>query len=152
VEEPGKIKLTIPCRLDHVHLAGHAIKGVLAETIKDSELVFLIELAVCEAVSNSMQHAHGCNADCNVEVSIFLCNSELVIEVTDTGAPFNADLLKNKQCHDPEDATCEKAAEGGRGIFLICRAMDEVKYKSFADRNILTMRKTIKPTDRDGEP
>ncbi len=145
--------MTIPCRLDHVHLAGHAIKGILGETIPDTELVFLIELAICEAVSNSMQHAHACNADCNVEVTVYLCKSEIVIEVTDTGAPLNADLLKEKQNHAPEDAISAKtAAEGGRGIYLICKTMDEVKYRSFAGRNTLTMRKTIKPTDRDCEP
>lgn len=144
--------MTIPCRLDHVHLAGHAIKGILAETIPDTELVFLIELAVCEAVSNSMQHAYDCNADCNVEIAVFLFDSEIVIEVTDTGAPLNTDLLKEKQHHDPGDDTSEKAAEGGRGIFLICRAMDEVQYRSFAGRNTLTMRKTINQTDPDCEP
>ncbi len=125
-----------------------AIKGILAGTTPDKELVYLVELAVCEAVANSIKHAHECRADSSVEVNVLLYPSDIVLQVTDTGIPLNTEILKQKkQLHGPLDNISEK--EGGRGLFLIQKTMDEVRYKSFAGKNTLTMKKKI-PSGRPG--
>ncbi len=129
-------------------MIGRAITGILAGTTPDKELVYSVELAVCEAVANSIKHAHACRADCSVEVNVLLYPSDIVVQVTDTGIPLNTEILKQKQqlC-EPRDNISE--TEGGRGLFLIQKTMDEVRYKSFAGKNTLTMKKKI-PSGRLG--
>ena len=122
-------------------MIGQALRGILSGIIQDTELVFLIELAVCEAVSNSIRHAHACNADCNVDVSVFLYTSDVVVKVIDTGIPLNADLLNQKRFRGPTSNDPVTVREGGRGLYLIYKIMDEVRYRSYAGKNILTMKK-----------
>lgn len=147
MEANRKISLTIPCCLDCVPIAGRALKGILSGITKDTELVFLIELGVCEAISNSIKHAHSCNAGCNVDISVFLYTSDIVVEVTDTGTSLDADLLDDTQYRFQGDDTPAAMTEGGRGLYLIHKTMDEVKYKSLDGKNILTMKKKLPPTD-----
>ena len=133
-------------------MIGQALRGILSGITQDTELVFFIELAVCEAVSNSIQHAHACNANCNVDVSVFLYTSDIVVEVIDTGTPLNADLLSEKRFFGLMGTDPATAREGGRGLYLIYKIMDEVRYRSFAGKNILTMKKKHNQTDRIREP
>ncbi|MBA2882223.1 serine/threonine-protein kinase RsbW [Desulfosalsimonas propionicica] len=128
-------------------MIGQAIKGILAGTTPDKELVYLFELAVCEAVANSIKHAHECRADCSVEVNLLLYASDIVVQVTDTGIALNTEMLKQKQLHAPQNNISE--TEGGRGLFLIQKTMDEVRYQSIAGKNTLTMKKKI-PSGRPG--
>lgn len=122
-------------------MIGQAVKGILEATTPDKELVYFVELAVCEAVANSIKHAHECCPDCSVEADVFLYTSDIVVQVTDTGIPLHTEMLKQKNLDEPLDNICE--TEGGRGLFLIQKTMDEVEYKSIAGKNTLTMKKKI---------
>lgn len=126
-------------------MIGQAVKGILAGTTPDKELVYLVELAVCEAVANSIKHAHECRAECSVEIKVVLYTSDIVVQVIDTGIPLNTEMLKPEHLYDPLDNFSE--TEGGRGLFLIQKIMDTVRYKSFAGKNTLTMKKKL-PSNR----
>lgn len=149
MESPKKITFIIPSCQRHVQLVGRALKGILSKMIPDADLVFLLELAVCEAVSNSVEHAHDCSPDCDVEVTLRLWPQEIVIQVTDKGARLDVELLKQKQFQAPEDPASVK--EGGRGLLLINRIMDEVSYRNISDTNVLIMKKKIEQADRELE-
>lgn len=122
-------------------MIGQAIKGILAGTTLDKELVYLVELAVSQATANSIKHAHECRPDCSVEVNVLLYASDVVVKVTDTGIPLNTEVLKQKHLDEPLDDISE--TEGGRGLFLIQKTMDEVRYQSIAGKNTLTMIKKL---------
>ena len=90
----------------------------------DPEKTFQIEMALREALANAVQH--GCKADpsksihCSVTAD---ADSGISIVVRDPGAGF-----------DPAKLPCptdEKNlhAESGRGIYLINKLMDEVRFE-----------------------
>jgi anti-sigma regulatory factor (Ser/Thr protein kinase) len=71
----------------------------------------------------------------NVEVVCKLDAGNFVIEIIDSGIPFN--ILTAKE-PDITSGISERSI-GGLGIFLIRKLMDDVRYRREGDRNILTL-------------
>lgn len=95
-------------------------KSALDDLGVDPECVSDIELAVTEACTNVLQHAHGPEDD--YEVTVELNDTDCTIRVIDSGAGF-----------DPAGKGREEAlagAENGRGIHLIRALVDNVKFIS----------------------
>lgn len=136
-----KILITIPASHEHVRLVGKALKGILEDIIEEGDTLFLMELAACEAVTNSIKHAYANQQQGNVEMDIEINNSQIIIKVADEGKKLNPELLKRHSFQD----TCDLASlnEGGRGIPIINNVMDQVDYYSECNKNILIMKKSI---------
>ncbi|MFO7816838.1 MAG: ATP-binding protein [Thermodesulfobacteriota bacterium] len=139
-----KIKLVIPGSQDHVRLVGRALKGILEENVQEGEDLFLIELAVCEAVANSIKHAYAGRSLNNVEVEVDIGASEIIIEVRDEGQKPDSRFLDKNEFQ--QTCALESMQEGGRGIPIINEVMDHVDYYSSCGKNILIMRKNISPS------
>jgi serine/threonine-protein kinase RsbW len=85
---------------------------------------FEIELALREALANAV--LHGCKADPNKQIECSVTGDKdhgILIVVRDPGEGFDAAKLPS-----PTDEQ-NLFSEHGRGIFLINRVMDEVKYE-----------------------
>ncbi len=136
-----RITLTIRSSQDHVYLIGRAVKGILEDIFQDRDALFLMELAVCEAVANSIKHAHARRAEDIVEVEVELNESEVIIEVKDEGRKSNPEFLDNSRFQETCDL--ESIKEGGRGIPIIKQVMDQVDYYSTCQKNILVMKKNL---------
>ena len=136
-----KIKLVIPDSQDHVRLVGRALKGILEENFPESEVLFLIELAVCEAVANCIKHAYADQGLNKVEVELEIGDSEIVIEVKDEGRKPDPCFMDRKEFQ--QSCNPEFIQEGGRGIPIINQVMDHVDCYSFCKKNILVMKKKI---------
>ncbi len=116
--------LTIP---GHVEAIGPAVDMVMAavhELACATDKEFEIEVALTEALANAVEH--GCEHDPEKRVEIWVgCDRErgLLIVVRDPGAGFDPTQI-------PSPVEGEKIfAEGGRGIYLINRLMDDVRYE-----------------------
>lgn len=136
-----RITFTIPGSQDHVCLIGRAVKGVLEDVFVDEGALFLMELAVCEAVANSIKHASGRRAGDVVEVDMEINDSEVIVEVKDEGKEFNPGFLDD--CRLQQTCDLESIKEGGRGIPIIKQVMDQVEYYSSCGKNILVMKKNL---------
>jgi anti-sigma regulatory factor (Ser/Thr protein kinase) len=75
-------------------------------------------LAVHEACSNVIVHAHGSRAELLLSLACRLADGGLEIRLRDSGEPFDLSAVPE---FDPAEARA-----GGRGVFLIRRLMDEV--------------------------
>lgn len=82
-------------------------------------------LALVEAVTNAIIHAHKCDAGKEIGVRIRIVKSGIVMEVKDCGGGFEL-----KKVPRPELDQI-----GGRGLFIIKKLMKKVEYKD----NILRM-------------
>lgn len=101
-----------------------------------------IELAVVEAVNNAIEHAYGEHEQGIIRVKYTLSDAEAVIEVIDYGAAMDSKLATASAGDfnvDPEDL--EHLPEGGMGIMLINRCMDEAHYQSKAGCNRWILKK-----------
>jgi anti-sigma regulatory factor (Ser/Thr protein kinase) len=94
-----------------------------------------LQLALEEIVTNIVSHG-GADA-APIEVSLHREGDSIEARVEDHGTAF--DPLTHE---DPDvDAPLEERPEGGLGILLVKRVMDEVKYERAGARNVLTIRK-----------
>ncbi len=104
-------------------------KGFTAKRVKE------IELATEEALVNIFNYAYAEELG-DVEVRCGLDGGErLVIEVSDTGTPFNPLSLSNPDI----TADVDDREIGGLGVFFIREMVDEVKYRREAGKNMLTL-------------
>lgn len=104
-------------------------KGFTTRKIKE------VELATEEALVNIFNYAYAEELG-DVQVKCGLDRTErLVIEVLDTGTPFNPLSLS-----DPDlTADVDDREIGGLGVFFIREMVDEVKYRRDVGKNILTL-------------
>lgn len=93
-----------------------------------------IQLAVEEALVNIFHYAFP-EGGGEVEVT---CRQDdmnkFIIEIEDTGIAFDVLSVSDPDIH----ADISERKEGGLGIYLIKKMVDDVRYRREGDRNILT--------------
>jgi serine/threonine-protein kinase RsbW len=102
-----------------------------------------VELAVVEAVNNSIEHAYQLADGGEVEVVVDARAGRLHIEVRDGGRPMPAGALANAQAPEIDVEDPESLPEGGMGLYLVQRLMDGVSYETRSGKNILCMERRI---------
>ncbi|MGD9253615.1 MAG: ATP-binding protein [Holophagae bacterium] len=115
-EVPGDVKAIPP--------VVEEIMTVVREQGCAADSEFEIEVALYEALANAVEH--GCEHDPDKRVGIVVACEEhkgMVIIVRDPGTGFDPEAI-------PSPVVGENIyADSGRGIFLINRLMDEVRYE-----------------------
>ncbi len=98
--------------------------------------VYAIQTAVDEASANIIDHAYGGENIGSILIKIFDQKNKIVIELTDTGLPFNPEEVPLPDITSP----LEIRKERGLGIFFMQKLMDEVKFNfSTTHGNTLTL-------------
>ncbi|QEQ57659.1 ATP-binding protein [Chlorobium phaeovibrioides] len=92
------------------------------------------ELAVSEAFTNSVNYRDPSIKDITVTIGFEEESNALTASVTDMNAPFNI--------HPPEPEITEYP-EGGFGLLIIWKLMDEVSCSREGQSNVLSMKKFI---------
>lgn len=140
-EGPREIRMQIAARLDHVILVGLALRGICSATTLSEIETYEIEAAVVEAVNNAVKHAYQCRPDRELDIRVALSHEEITIQVRDTGES----MKKWKGCgldFDVHDRG--NLPEGGMGLAIIERTMDDVAYEVLEGVNVLTMKKCFR--------
>lgn len=111
----------------------------------DQTLVFQLQLALDEAVSNIVNYAYGEATGMPVTITADVAaaddgSRELKLCLLDHGFAFNP-LAEAPAVDTTSDA--EKRQIGGLGIFLIRQMMDKLEYERVGEQNVLTMIKKI---------
>ncbi len=96
-----------------------------------------IELAMEEALVNIMQHANLSKNDL-IELHCAISDTYIVFILKDRGSPFNP-LTLIKEIDLTE--TLEQKKEGGLGLFMIRKFMDELTYERQEPYNVLHLKK-----------
>lgn len=119
-----RIEETIPGSIDAIPAVVGRIMTVVEELSCAEGKEFDIEVALNEALANAVKH--GCGHDPSKRVEIMVeCDPEqgMLIVVRDPGSGFDPAEI-------PSPVVGERVfADHGRGIFLINRLMDEVRYE-----------------------
>ncbi|RLB61624.1 MAG: ATP-binding protein [Deltaproteobacteria bacterium] len=132
-----KVDITVPNQTKYLGVIGR-IGESMAYSLKGyqgnrRELAYHLNLVLTEALANAICHANNCDPDKDVRVLISASEHDLTIKVFDQGQGFDIDALAQHKAHP--------SAEGGRGIQIIFKLMDRVRYIKEGDRNILEMTK-----------
>ncbi len=85
-------------------------------------LTFNFRVGVTEALANAILYGNRGDARIPVRVELSLETTRVVVRVRDQGNGFNPDAVP-----DPT-LECNLERPGGRGVFLLRKLMDEVRY------------------------
>ena len=97
------------------------------------DVVYNLNLALEEAVSNIVLYAYPGKTGQDIRIQAHTEGHSLLLTLTDSGIPFDPTKVKR----------AEERPIGGLGIFLIKSLMTEMRYQYKEGKNILTLVKTI---------
>ena len=91
-------------------------------------------VALTEALSNAMLYGNGSDPEKRVRVDVTIDDMRVSARVTDEGVGFDPGLV--------EDPTTPENLErtGGRGLFLMRKLLDDVRYNDQGNSVTLTLR------------
>ena len=130
------VQLIIDSLLHNVALVGVAVNSMCRSLSLPQVDAYQIELCAVEAVTNAIKHAYNERPGCPVRVTFAVYPDKLVLTVCDEGRTMPTFTVPSLD-FDPTDL--EHLPEGGMGLFLMHRIMDEVTYASQHGINVLTM-------------
>ena len=102
-------------------------------------LLLNFRVGLTEALSNAMLYGNGDDPEKTVRVELRMVSGDLQVEVTDQGAGFDPAGLPDPRT--PENLT----KPGGRGIFLMRKLMDEVRFNATGNSVTLVLREIVRP-------
>lgn len=100
------------------------------------------DLALEEHLTNLNSYGYQDARPHRVSVQLTLEDGFLVVEIEDDGRPFNPLEAPAVDTSLPLD----QKPIGGLGVHLIRHFMDELEYRRDANKNILRMRKRLRPS------
>ena len=121
-------KIEIPSDIGYIKKVSHELLEHLKEKGVDESIQFDIRLAVEEAVRNAIEHGNNYDKELSVLIRYSLDAKKIIVCIEDKGEGFHL-----KSVPDPrrEDNLLQ---EGGRGVFLIQKLMNKVKYNKKGNR------------------
>jgi serine/threonine-protein kinase RsbW len=129
----GIVELRIPSKAEWVAVARLAVAAVANRLNFSIEDIEDVKLAVAEACTNCIQHAHGSD---QIEI---LCETDydaLTVRVRDYGQASRSESTQPRRIEEPR--------VGGLGVFLIRSLMDTVEYDVHPERGTnLVMTKKV---------
>ena len=107
------------------------------------KFIFEINLALDELFTNIILYGFKDDKEHLIKVTLTPQNDILCLCIEDDGVPFNP-----VEANEPDlGCTIEECKIGGLGIHLIRNLMDEICYERCGNKNKLTLKKNITPTD-----
>jgi serine/threonine-protein kinase RsbW len=133
------VSLTIPRDTDCLSLVRRTVVDLASGNGFDAATTAQIEMAVDEAASNAIRHAAGATP---ISLEAEVDPRGITVTVCDGGSPFVFDAVGRGDL----DAWTGSPADGGLGVLLIRRFMDEVECRHAPESgNALRMRKYLAP-------
>ncbi len=136
------IELRIKSEPDNIAMVCQCARALAIQAGTSEDCASSIELAVSEAVTNSIEHAYQWETDREVIVYIDFYYNCMHIEVNDNGLPLPAGNLDT----DTDSISTDDAlmAESGRGLAIMTALVDQIVAKQENGWNKLLMSKTLK--------
>ena len=128
------LNIKLPATLENLGRWTEAISECARGHGFDEKKIDRIQLALEEALVNICKYSYP-EEPGNAEVSCKQDNSRFIIEIVDSGIPFDMTSLPAPDLA----SSIEERKIGGLGIFLIKKMVDEVKYRRERNFNILKL-------------
>ena len=119
-----KFKLRIPSLTVNLQIIREFVIKVATKAGFNEENQEQIALAVDEACTNVIKHAHKYNSRKPIEILLYIDSKKIKIIISDKGSGFDVSKVK-----DPDlKKYIKESRHSGLGIYLIKALMDDVKY------------------------
>ncbi len=100
-----------------------------------------LNLVLEELITNTIFYGYEDQDEHFIQIEISLENKVITMRITDDGKEFNPLLMAEPDI----ELSVEERKIGGLGIHFVRKLMDEVTYSRCAEKNILTLKKSILP-------
>ena len=133
-------EITVPAAVDQTGKVTDFVERQLETLGCSQRVIYQVDIAIDELFSNISYYAYRPDTGpATVRVEVQKDPMAVIITFIDHGVPY--DPLANA---DPDvTLSAEERAEGGLGIFLVKKAMDDIRYEYRDGQNILTIVKHI---------
>ncbi len=128
------LDIKLPAKLGNLGRWMEAVSECVRGQGFDQKTIDKIQLALEEALVNICNYAYP-EEPGSAEVSCKQDNSRFIIEIIDSGIPFDMTSMPAPDL----PSSIEKRKIGGLGIFLIKKMVDEVNYRREGSFNILNL-------------
>ncbi len=131
-----RIEIRLPSRADFLGAVRSILRGFLEECTElrlPEEQVNELQMALQEAAINVVRHAHKKDATKPLVVAIVSSKDQIAIEIEDYGPGIPA---PENQPPDPDPAN---PREGGYGLFIMRKVMDEVRSERRGAKHVLVL-------------
>jgi len=128
------LNIKLPATLENLGRWTEAISECAREQGFDQAKIGKLQLALEEALVNICKYSYP-EEPGNAEVSCKQDNSRFIIEIVDSGIPFDMTSLPAPDLA----SSIEERKIGGLGIFLIKKMVDDVRYRREGNFNILKL-------------
>jgi serine/threonine-protein kinase RsbW len=134
---------TFPGQFDSLVKIGELVTRAAGDVGLSEEAIYAVEMAVDEACTNIIEHAYGGEGRGDIECTCQINHDKLTVTLQDRGRPFDPSSVPEPDI----EAALEDRQEGGLGLYLIYRLMDEVHFEfTSGSGNVLTMVKRKETT------
>jgi serine/threonine-protein kinase RsbW len=140
---PATVLLKVPATLAYRQIACRTVSAVckLAQEAEGSHCASVerrqtneLMSAVGEAFNNVVIHAYAGSVDGVVELELSWDREHVVVEMRDTGMPFDLDAVPMLDL--------DRLHEGGMGVFIMRSFADHVEYRP-GSPNVLVLEKRV---------
>jgi serine/threonine-protein kinase RsbW len=135
-------KLDIPAKAEYVGLGRLALAGMLRNGGFSEDAVADLKLALTEACSNSVRHAHD-HENGQVHLAFTLTDADVIVQIRDEGAGFHEDDVDCPECQGVPGL---ETADVGMGISIIRAVVDDFRLERPEDGGsilVLTKRRDL---------
>lgn len=131
--------LSMTCRnqVSEIARAAQAVEHFGAANGLPADVVFKVNLALDEVVTNVISHGYQDQNDHQIDITLTLDGGEVVVRVEDDGRAYNP-----LDAPRPDlEADIDARPIGGLGVHIVRTLMDGLEYRREGGRNVLIMRK-----------
>lgn len=129
--------LKIESRIDNLRMVETIIDSVTSEIGIRPDNYGKVLVSALEAVNNAIIHGNKSDPQKEVDIEINYYNNSLEITVTDQGQGFRPDEVPDPT--EPENIE----ALNGRGIFLMSRLADDLRFSEKGNSVMLTFKNVV---------
>lgn len=119
-----KFNLKIPSVTKNLYLIREFVIKIASKAGFDIEIQEQIALAVDEACTNVIKHAHKFDAKRSIDINVVLDAQKMTISIVDKGKGFDVTKLQTPDL----EKFAKESRHGGLGIYLMKTLMDDVQY------------------------
>ena len=119
-------EIVIKSKTENLSVVREFIYNCCTEKAVSPKALDDVVLAVDEACTNVIKHAYKFLPDGEIKIKLRYSDKKLLVDITDYGKSFDADLLKRPDMNE----YFKMKKVGGLGVHLMKTLMDDVKYES----------------------
>ena len=141
--EDKKLSLSIGSELSQVQLVGKTVRCLCEDLSLANTNISQVELAVVEAINNSIEHAYSFEKGFKVDVLLEVNCDVLNVVIMDYGIPMPPNTVKmftEDEVKMPDfSSDADSLPESGWGVQLVKSLCDSMSYKRERACNMLSL-------------